>query len=183
MTRDETKKILMNIECSYPNWKPQGDIRFIVDIWADDLSEYPYEMVYMALKSFKATNTSGFAPSVGQLINEMQKFKPTEDRLTDAQAWAMVRKALENGNYHSAEEFEKLPELVKKAVGSADQLRIWAGDTDYNESVISSNFKRAYRTIVDRADMDARLPIELRNRIGGIVGEQLIQLQDSGQRG
>ena len=118
-----------------------------------------------------------------KLIAELQKFNPAVEKITDSQAWAMVRKALENGNYHSAEEFEKLPELVKKAVGSADQLRIWAGDTDYNESVISSNFKRAYRTIVERAETEARLPIELRNRLGGIVGEQLIQLQDSGQRG
>lgn len=179
MTRDETKKILMNIECSYPNWKPQGDIGFMVDIWADDLAEYSYQEIYMALKSYKATNTSGFAPNVGQLIAELQKFNPAVEKITDAQAWAMVRKALENGNYHSTEEFEKLPELVQKAVGSADQLRIWAGDPDYNESVISSNFKRAYRTIIERAETEARLPIELRNRIGGIVSEQLIRLQDN----
>lgn len=149
MTRDETKKILMVIECSYANWKPKGDLGFMVDIWHDYLADYPYSLVYNALKAYTQQNTTGFAPDAGQLIAFMQSMADTEV-LDESQAWAKVSKALENGIYGSESEFEKLPPLVQKAVGSARQLRVWAMDSDYNESVISSNFKRAYRTIADR---------------------------------
>ena len=33
MTRDETKQILMRIQSTYPNWKPQGDLGFVIDTW------------------------------------------------------------------------------------------------------------------------------------------------------
>lgn len=164
MTREETKKIIMGISCSYPNFKPQCDLGFMVDIWTDDLADYTYEQVYMALKKFKATDTSGFAPSIGQLIESIRTIQ-TPNEMSEMQAWDLVRKALSNSTYRSKEEFEKLPEVVQMAVGSPNQLYAWATDDDYNESVISSNFMRSYKVMLERSRQDAKMPQVIKDLI------------------
>ena len=46
-----------------------------------------------------------------------------KNQLSEAEAWAMVSKAARNGLYGAREEFEKLPEDVKQAIGTPDQLK------------------------------------------------------------
>ena len=70
MTRDEVKKIIMVVMASYPNWKP-NDLSFTVDVWYMMLCDYTYNDVAKALKTYITTDTSGFAPSIGQLVNNM----------------------------------------------------------------------------------------------------------------
>ena len=155
MTRDETKKILMMIQCSFPNWKPTMDMSFVIDVWNDDLQEYSYEQIFMALKSYKATNTSGFAPNVGQIIDRIHNMNNTERELNPNEAWAMVYKALCNSTYHAQEEFDALPEKVQKAVGSPDILRNMASDMNFNEGVEKSLFTKTYISVCKRAEEDA----------------------------
>lgn len=151
------------MQCSYPNWRPIMDMAFVVDIWNDDLLEYSYEQVYMALKAYKATDTSGFAPSVGQLIDRIHSIGSNGEKVMNAnEAWALVMKALCNSNYHAKEEFEKLPPLAQKAVGSADNLRTLAGSSDFNEEVEKSLFTKAYDTNIRREKENARLPQNIR---------------------
>ena len=166
MTRDETKKILMMMQCSFPNWKPIMDMAFVIDVWNDDLADYSYEQCYMALKAYKSTNTSGFAPSVGQLIDMIHSIGARgEKELNSNEAWALVMKALCNSNYHAEEEYEKLPNLVKIAVGSPDNLRTLASSSDFNEEVEKSLFARVYDTTVKREKENARLPEAIKRAI------------------
>ena len=164
MTREETKKIIMGIQCSYPNFKPQVPLDFLVEIWMDDLSDYTYEQVYTALKVFKATDKSGFAPSVGQLIDKM--FVTQEKEVTEMEAWNMVRRAICNSGYNSQAEFEKLPGNVQAIVGSPAQLHQWS-QTDISEleTVIQSNFMRSYKAKVEHEKKYNRLPASVKMQI------------------
>ena len=151
MTRDEAKKLIMIICSTYPNYKPM-DLRDTVDVWHFMLSDFDYSEVSVALKAYILSDTSGFAPTVGQLLEKVRKIKSPEE-LNEMQAWGLVSKALRNGTYGAEEEFNKLPPLVQQAVGSPSQLRNWA-TTDYEsiENVIQSNFMRTYRTVCHRAN-------------------------------
>lgn len=172
MTREETKKIIMVITYTYPNYKPQ-DLSVAVDIWADMLSEYPYEQVSVALKTFIATDTSGFAPSIGQLIDCIHKNSPmTKEVLNANEAWALVTKAVRNSTYHAEEEFAKLPPIAQKAVGSAENLRNMASNSEFNEDVEKSLFTRIYDTAIKREFELAKLPQNIKAVIGqsGLVG-------------
>ena len=164
MTRDETKQILMRISTVYPNYKPVSDLRFVVETWNEYLAEYSYEQVKAALQMFIVTDTSGFAPSIGQLIEKLSMISKPE-QMGELKAWTLVSKAVRNSAYNSESEFEKLPPLVQKALGSAAQLRIWAMDEEYNESVNGSNFMRTYRAVVERENKIAKMPAEIRNMI------------------
>lgn len=172
MTRNETKEVVMAIYNLFPNWKP-SDLSFTVDTWNVFLSEYDKKEVQVALATYVKSNTSGFAPSVGQLIQLLPSLiKKEESLLNEAEAWCLVRKAIRKSNYYADEEFQKLPSEIQKAVGSPANLRIIACNEDYNEEVESSNFKRAYRTVLAREKEIQRMPKQIQDLIGTVVKEK-----------
>ena len=160
MTREETVKIIRIMVDSYPNYKP-NNISETVDVWNMMLSEYTYEQISVALKAYILSDTSGFAPSIGQLVGKIQSITQPQE-LSEMEAWALVSKAIRNSGYNSVEEFAKLPPLAQKAVGLPDQLRTWALDENYNEQVVSSNFMRCYRTELARHEELSKMPAEIK---------------------
>lgn len=164
MTRDETKKIIMVISAAYPNFKPQ-DLRMTVDTWHMMLNEYSCTQVSIAVKAYIASDTSGFAPSIGQVVGLMKKIEEPEE-LNEMEAWGLVSRAIRNGYYGAEKEFEKLPSLVQKAVGTPGQLRNWSqSDIESLESVVQSNFLRSYRNEVRKKQETARMPENIRKLI------------------
>ena len=157
MTRNETKEILMTMSVVYPNFKVSQDMMTkTVYAWHMVLEEYPAEDVQKALKVFIRTSGSSFAPSVSQLIDNIHKPKELR-RLSDSEAWSLVKQAIKDGIYNSEDNFSCLPLLVQKAIGSPTVLRSWAMlDSDEVNTVIMSNFQRSYRTLVERQDFEDR---------------------------
>lgn len=164
MTRDETKKILMVMQASFPNYHPTDPVATL-NTWELMLQEYTYEQISMALKAYILADTTGFAPSIGQLVEKVSVIcAPNE--LNELEAWALVSKALRNGYYGAEQEFEKLPALVQKAVGQPSQLRQWAQtDSKSVENVIQSNFLRTYRAVLKREHDVSKMPREIRDLI------------------
>jgi len=157
MTREETKKIVMVIASTYPNWHPM-DMSFTVDAWTSMLDGFSYQQISTALKAFILTDTSGFAPSVGQLIGLLDRVGNNQE-LSEMEAWSLVSDALRRSTYYAESEFEKLPDVVQKAVGSPSILRNWAQtDTQSVENVIQSNFMRTYRTELARSRELRKMP-------------------------
>lgn len=176
MDRNETKKILAGMEASFPNFKIRDDMAsFTVDIWNDDLQEYAYEDVYNALKIYKKTDTSGFAPTVGKLIDIIHNMKRGED-LNPMEAWNLVFNAIRNSAWHSQEEFEKLPPLVQKAVGSHNNLHAMAMDTEFNMGVEQSHFVKVYNQVLERDKREAKIPERIR-----LAMKEAAALEDKGE--
>lgn len=164
MTVNDARKIIAVMLVSYPNFKPI-DTELMATTWADLLNEYSYEQVSVALKCYITTDTSGFAPSIGQLIDKLKTVEQPQE-LNELQAWGLVRKAINNSGYHSEEEFAKLPPLVQKAVGTPGQLKQWGmSDIESIETVAQSNFMRTYRAVAKREDEVSRMPKEIRQLI------------------
>ena len=166
MTREEVKAVLAIITEMYPNFNP-GNIKNTVDLWSVYLADDDAGVIKQALDNYIKTDTTGFAPSVGQL---RQKAVPEAIDNTE-EAIALIRKAAANGLYSSEREFSNLPEDVKLAVGTADNLKAWAvQDATEFESVTLSHIRRAYRNIQQRKHNEAKaLPL---------TSERLKLLQD-----
>ncbi len=164
MTREETVKIIRIMCDCYPNYKP-NNLSETVDVWNMMLEAYSYNQVSIALKAYATSDTSGFAPSIGQLIGKIQTISQPQE-LDGMAAWGLVSKALRNGTYGAVEEFNKLPPLVRQAVGMPDNLKNWA-TSDYQtiETVIQSNFLRTYETVVKRANEINRMPDSIKSLI------------------
>ena len=164
MTRDETVEIIRIMCDCYPNYKP-NNLSETVDVWQMMLDEYSYNQVSIALKAYVTSDTSGFAPSVGEIVAKIQLVSQPQE-LDGMAAWGLVSKALRNGTYGAVEEFNKLPPLVRQAVGMPDNLKNWA-TSDYQtiETVIQSNFLRTYETVVKRANEINRMPDNIKSLI------------------
>lgn len=175
MDREETKKIIAAMIASYPNFKP-FNMSVTVDTWTAMLSEYSYRDISLALKSYIVSNTSGFAPSIGQLIGELKKPEALA-AMGAGEAWALVNKALRRSTYYSIEEFEKLPADIQAAVGEPSQLYSWATDENFNESVVSSNFRRSYESVLKRKNELASLPAEMAGRVQALRNETILKLE------
>lgn len=160
MTKEQVGKLLITIQAYYPNYNPP-DKKIAINAWYVMLAEYPEDLVLQALRACIATNTSGFAPDVGQIMSKIQTISQPQ-KLNEMEAWSLVSKALRNGYYGAVEEFNKLPPLVQKAVGSPDNLRNWAQtDSESIENVVQSNFMRTYRTVVNRAKEYQKMPKDI----------------------
>lgn len=161
MQEQETKNIIAVMINAYPNYKPEN-MRLTVELWDDMLRDYTYQQAAAALKAYIATDTSGFAPSIGQLIAKIHDLSD-KPQLTEMEAWALVSKALRNSYYGAEKEFSKLPPIVQKAVGNPSNLRNWAvTDIESVENVIQSNFMRTYRIVAKREDELCKIPESVR---------------------
>ena len=166
---------------SYPNYKP-NDISETVDVWQMMLSDYDYNLVAMALKAYILSDTSGFAPSIGQLVGKIQTLTKQQE-LNEMEAWSLVCDALKNCGYNYIEEYEKLPPLVQKAVGLPTQLREWSLTENLNKEVIGSNFMRCYRIEVERQNEISKMPQDVREMLEKVSsGSYYSQIEQKRER-
>lgn len=172
MVREDIAKILAIIQAAYPNYRPT-DKTATLNTWFVIMQEYGYEDVSTALKMYITSDTSGFAPAIGQIIGMIQRVKHPE-QLNEMEAWVLVSRALRNGYYGAEEEFAKLPAVVQRAVGSPSQLRNWSQtDMESVENVIQSNFLRTYRAVAVAEKETDRMPQDVRNKIETVnIGRQ-----------
>lgn len=155
-------KIVAAITAAYPGhfrgYTP-NQLDNLINTWGMVLEDYTYQQASAGLKIFLSNDTKGFPPSPGQVVDCIIKVtKPESEQLTEAAAWAMVRKAIGKGIYNAKEEYEKFPEIVKKAVGSPAYIEELAKASDFNEGVESSNFYSKYRNCLVRDREDAKIP-------------------------
>lgn len=171
MTRDETKQILVVLRSAYPSFYrgiADADLRGIVDLWSEMFRDEPLQVVAVAVKAMIASRASNFPPSIGEIKDYIVKIRSPEE-MTEAEAWGMVLRATRNSLYNSQAEFDKLPPLVQRLVGSPAQLRDWAMmDSDAFASVVASNFQRAYRTRAASDREFAKLPSDVKQLISTI---------------
>ena len=160
MTEKEVRQLLAMTQAVYPNYNPPSR-EAAVNAWLMCLSEYDNNAVMAAFKAYMTTDTSGFAPSIGQLVDKLHTIQNPQE-LTELEAWSLVSKAIRNGLYGADEEFAKLPPLVQQAVGQPRCLTEWAMLGAEDKAVTQSNFMRSYRTVVCRAKELSKMPPEVR---------------------
>ena len=167
MTKNEVIKLLMTIQTFYPNYQVENK-EFAINAWYAIIGNCDYKPMEKALQAYITTDTSGFAPSIGQLLDKLHTIQRPQE-LNEMEAWSLVSNALRNGYYGAVEEFNKLPPLVQKAVGSPDNLRNWSQtDTNSIENVVQSNFMRSYRLVVNRENEIKKMPADVRTLIENV---------------
>lgn len=140
---------------AYPNYHPNKE--GALNLWSAAFRKFDDRTVQEAVTQWIITDTSGFAPVVGQIINII--YSQGIDTMSEVEAWGYVSKALRNSNYGAEEEFKKLPESVKLAIGNPDRLKEWAVlDEKEVQTVVASNFMRSYRAKSGDARKMAILP-------------------------
>lgn len=164
MNREETLKVFSVLKANYNNFfktLSRTDAEAMVNLWNEMFFDSEYRLVGAAVKAYIASDTTGYPPNVGQINEQIRKLTASEE-MTEQEAVGMIMKALSNGIYGAREEFDKLPPILQKLVGSPQQLRDWATmDIEEINTVISSNLMRSYRTLAKRETERQALPSNL----------------------
>lgn len=171
MTKTEALKLVFTVKAAYPVYYrnvSQIELEAMADLWIAVLEDYSYEECFTAVTTYLRSGKKEILQSPGQIVDEIEKLKAAgrpEGALTPIEAWERyVRPAIRDGLYHSAESYEKMPEIVQEAIHSPDYLRELAGEpSETIDSVERSNFiNRLFPTAVTRRQDTARMPAKVR---------------------
>lgn len=172
MTREETSKLYAVMVIFYPECFRNNSVQEAaawVNGWTDALSSCTYDQVSMAFKMYMQGANCKFPPKPGELIALINRTNPDhpDNGHSEADAWALVEKALRNSGYNAQEEFDRLPPEVREALGRADTLKTMALDENYydHSGVYEATFVRSYRTIQERRRRDAQYSPDIVARI------------------
>lgn len=151
-----------------------------MSLWYDGLKDLSYPIVNIALKKYVQTNK--FAPTIADIREQAALLDKQNQNyeLNETKAWSIVWKAICNSGYHAEEEFEKLPPIIQKTVGSPAQLREWAmlEDIDGNTiTVLQSNFQRTFRVEQKRENDRQKLSPEIRKLLKSALENPKIETQ------
>ena len=152
--------------------KADGEAR--LNLWAQMFADDDVGLVGAAVKAIIVAGNREFAPNVGQIKEQMRKLTSPEDT-SEAEAWALIRKAISNSGYEAVAEFEKLPPMLQRIVGSPSQLRDWSMiDSETVNSVVMSNVQRAFRSVQQREQEKAKLPPSVQALLGGLSAQMAL---------
>lgn len=165
MTKQEFYEIAKKLQAIYTNQRFM-EKQETMDVWFALFQGAPLKAMAAAVSAH--VMESPYPPTPADINKQISRLrKGNSDSLPSAEeSWAMVRKAVRNAGYHAEEEFEKLPEIVQKAIGTPQNLAAWAMmEIDAFETVQKSHFTRLYNGLVERERSEERLPRNIRSVI------------------
>lgn len=170
MNEFETTKVLAILKTAYPNfYKNDSEIDAAIKLWVIMFKEEPVQLVEQAIYALLAT--SKWAPAIADVKEKILLLTRKPD-MTELEAWGKVYKAIQSANYYAQENFDNLPPILQRLVGSPNQLREWAQmDTEDLQSVVSSNFHRSYTARVKQEKEYQVLPSSNKQIIQGLANK------------
>lgn len=188
MNKLETLQMLAVLQTAYPQFyskKTEAELNDAVNLYMIMFEDEPGDLVAMAVKALIKTRESTFPPGIGEINAKIQQITQPKE-MTEMEAWALVRKAINGASVSqssrlfrngvldprtSAERnFEELPEMLQRLVGSPHQLAEWAMmDTDTVNSVVASNFQRSYKVRAKNEREYLALPSSVRQYMDAIA--------------
>ena len=123
MNLNETGRIMKMLKAAYPNFDNNGDAADIAALWAWRFADTDIKTVMDAVGTY-IDGDHAFAPTVGQIKTIIQDRQP---KLSAAEGWAEIEKALKDSLGNAEAEFKKLSPPVRAYVKDPHTLRLLAG--------------------------------------------------------
>ena len=171
MLRQEILQLIYITKATYPKAferYTQADYSNMELAWSMVLGDYNYAQASMGLKTFLASDTKGFPPSPGQIVECIRKAsRHPDDDILAAEAWEMVWRAIGDVRWDKPEEeYDKLPKKIQKIIGSAVALAEMA-KMPTNDILIGekARFIHQYDAYTEREAEYQKIPQEFRPAI------------------
>lgn len=172
MNREETAAIMSIFQAAYPHFykgKSPEELQAALNLWAMMFADDPAKLVTEAVKALLTTLV--YPPTIADVKAKILLLTRPPD-MTEQEAWNRVYGAIQSANYHAQENFDNLPPILQKLVGSPNQLREWAQmDSETLKSVVSSNFNRSYTARIKQDKEYQILPQSNKQIIQGLTGK------------
>lgn len=202
MDRAETLAIMTVLKTAYPGYyrdmKPR-EAENVVNLWAEMFRDEPAGLVAAAVKAHIAQDRKGFPPHIGAIKDAIVRLTaPPESGMSELEAWNLVRRAIRGasmdectrtmrdgvlGPPSAVEQFEALPEILRRLVGSPRQLADWELlPNDEIDTIIQSNFMRSYRARAEKERELLALPADVQQTMEQIAAGKVLPALDGSVR-
>ena len=145
MTKAEITKILAVLKANYSDsYKIDSEtMNALINTWYSVYKNVPAEIVQSAVMEYIASDSTGYAPKIGQLneiiYNRNGKIESAED------AWLIVKNCIRNCGWDMADckaKWEKMPEVVKAMYKPSDLYDLGMQETlEYEHNRFLKNYK------------------------------------------
>lgn len=173
MNKQETTQILALLNSAYPAFyskMSRMEIDGVIALWAEMFVDDDFGLVKYALKELIATHT-GYPPDIAALKTKIAEItQAATEKPTPEELWLILKRAASNGYYNARAEFEKLPPVLKRYVGSPVTLREYAMiDADTFNTVNHGQFLKEIKVIEQREEYAQKMPDNVRMLIASIT--------------
>ena len=179
MTLKETSAVMDILTVAYPQFYKNQSAQeklMAAKLWAELFAEDQVQTVLAAVKSLIAADEKGFPPHIGA-VKEKIRFLTQPEEMTEQEAWNLVERACRNSLYNAEQEFQKLPQIVQRLVGSHSQLREWAMlEADELKTVVASNFMRSYKVRSKSEREYMALPNSVKEAVSQLTGSMRMMI-------
>jgi hypothetical protein len=197
MTKHEVAQLIARLKITYPKFFISADkeeIQLQINTWHEHFADIQAVLVIEAVKAL--TDALKFPPTIADIKEKLALILQPK-ALSEIEAWQLVRKAVDEytcydslDSYDGTEKsiisassvnkkaFDKLPHVIRRIVGSINQLREWQSmDRGVFNSVVQSNVMRSYTNIVKHEAELAMLPESTRALMAQIDGARQRQIE------
>lgn len=169
MTRSDVASMLTLLRVTYPAFyskMDRKDMKLVLDLWTEMFQDDDTNIVKYALKQLIATHT-GYPPDIAAVKNKVKEVcSAATGEMTDEELWQRLKQAVANGIYGARKEFESLPPVLQRYVGSpAGITELAMVDTDTLNTVSHGQFLKQIGLIKQRQEYSDRLPEAMKNLI------------------
>lgn len=149
MTRKEIRKMLRIIEIEYPSAfkdMTEKDMVLKLNLWESQFAPYDKDIVLKAF--YNCIAKSEFAPKISSIFEEMNKLETGGDE--EQALWEQLAKLCGRASVVTQEEFEVLPEPLKKWLRNLQILKeLGQLDADIFNSVTRGQFFKEIKPIIE----------------------------------
>lgn len=131
MEKEDIRQIFTYLKVQYPHsydhLSNDEEARMLLAIWHDILKDEDKKLVQAAVKKYVSENTTGFAPTIGQIRHIMVELTGIRPMSVD-EAWSIARgywSSIGTDNpYELQSSWEKLPESIKAIYSPHDMVEL-----------------------------------------------------------
>ena len=162
MTEQETLQVLRLLQAAYPQYyknlsKNKADE--VLNLWSSMFAEDEVKPVLLAIKTYIASDTTGFPPPIGK-IKETMHFLTRPQTMSGSEAWNLVLKAMDKAYNKPAPAFNELPEDIRKIIGDWQTLDGYNRISIDSLNIAKNNFLREYNRLIQSNMSIDLLPTE-----------------------
>lgn len=163
MNSNEAKQILAILTVAYPTLADDKATPR-VKLWSTMFADEPFNLVLTAVQQYLATDAKGFAPTIGKIKEICNELVNQSSDWSDG--WGQVNKAISRyGMWDKAGAMASFDDITAEVVNRLGWDEICSSQ---NIDTTRAQFRQAYELVSQKNKVNASLPTQIKNQIGGL---------------
>lgn len=155
MTKEETNEVLNKFASEFPSIRSMNatERQTKFKLWYDTFKNVPAQIVNHAISQEMISSHSGFAPTIGQVINRILESVTADPETESSDAWNTIIRFVHNYSQDDyRNHFDELPEKIKMLISVPDLRAIANNSPEQNHNFEKPRFMAQYKTVKERYD-------------------------------